>query len=187
MKQIDLTNVQEATDFQRIPAGAYICQITAAEDFPEKEYIKITYDIAEGEHKNHYSDLRKDHSDWEWAGAYVKSYKPKALPMFKRFCSAVSKSNGSYVFDGKINPDEKTLVGKKIGLVFREEEYWGNDGEKKTRLSVSKEFPISDLASQKVPPMKKLKDDDAAPATSSGSDDGFINVPEGIDSELPFA
>ena len=54
----------------------------------------------------------------------MKSYKPKALPMFKRFCSAVSKSNGNYVFDaGVVNSDEKTLVGKLIGLIFQEEEY----------------------------------------------------------------
>lgn len=183
MKAVDLTNVEEARDYPKLPAGAYLCTISNAVDFPEKEYLKVSYDIAEGEFKGHFSQIRAEHPDWEWSGAYVKSYKPKALPMFKRFCSSVSKSNGSFVFDGgTVNQDEKTLKGKKIGLVLREEEYWGNDGEKKVRLSVHKEFPIDQIATQKVPPIKKLKDDDA----TAQDDDGFTNVPEGIDEEIPF-
>ena len=94
MKKIDMTNVQEAGEFKTLPAGAYICVITAVEDVPNKEYLKVSYDIDAGEFKYYYSSIRLNHPDWSWAGAYVKSYKPTALPMFKRFCSAVSKSNG---------------------------------------------------------------------------------------------
>ena len=71
----------------------------------------------------------------------------------------MSHSNGNYVFDLKNNSDEQTLVGKYIGLVFREEEYYGNDGEKKTRLSISGEFSVDKLADQKVPKTKTLKED----------------------------
>ena len=91
-------------------------------------------------------------------------------------CSAVSKSNGKFVFDGSTNADESTLVGKKIGLVFQEEEYYGNDGEKKTRLIVNKECAIADLSTQKVPALKALKEDEGAaiannlPANSEGKD-----------------
>ena len=91
--------------------------------------------------------------------------------MFKRFCSAVSKSNGNYVFDAKTNADEQTLVGKKIGLVFGEEEYYSNSGEKKTRLYVAREYTLEDITAGKfkVPETKKLKEEDnsfvAPPAT----------------------
>ena len=50
MKHIDMTNVQEAGEFDRLPAGAYACVIRNAEDFSQKEYLKITYDIAAGKY-----------------------------------------------------------------------------------------------------------------------------------------
>ena len=178
MKSVDLTNVQEAGDYKRPSPGAYVCTIISAEDVPKSEYLKITYDIAEGELKGYYYQMREDHPDWSNVGILYKSYKPKALGMFKRFCSAVSKSNGKYVFDGQNNADEKTLAGKKIGLVFQEEEYYGNDGEKKTRLVVNKECAVADVASQKIPPLKQLKEDSSSFVNNIPDDpDGVGAVP----------
>lgn len=183
MKKIDMTNIQEAGDFTTLPAGAYICVIRNVEDFEDREYLKVTYDIAEGEFKGYYDDIRSNHPDWSWSGAYVKSYKEKALPMFKRFCSAVSKSNGNFVFDGNtVNADERSLIGKKIGIVLGEEEYWSNSGEKRSRLYVSKEFPVDKLAEQKIPNKKLIQDDAADPAALSQ----FVNVPAGSDDSIPF-
>lgn len=159
MKSINLTDVKEATESKRLPAGVYLCVILDVEDVTDKEYLKVTYDIMRGEYAGHFNTIRKEHPDWSWVGAYVKSYKPKALPMFKRFCTAVTKSNPGYVFDGQINTDEKTLIGKGIGLVLGEEEYYGNDGEKRTRLYVAREFPIDDFGNQKVPALKTVKDE----------------------------
>ena len=183
MKHIDMTNVKESGEFINLTAGAYICVIRNVEDFEDREYLKVTYDIAEGEFKGYYDDLRSNHPDWSWSGAYVKSYKEKALPMFKRFCSAVSKSNGNFVFDGNtVNADERTLIGKRIGLVLGEEEYWSNSGDKRTRLYVSKEFPIDKIADQKIPNKRLLEDE----SSKSESISEFVNVPEGANSEIPF-
>lgn len=177
MKKIDMTNVQEAGEFKRPGAGAYICGITKVEDVSDKEYLKVTYDIIEGEFKGYYKEMRENNPEWAWAGAYVKSYKTAALPMFKRFCTAVSRSNGNFVFDGNtVNADEQTLVGKKIGLLFGEEEYYGNDGELKTRLYVVREFSIDKLNEQKVPEIKKIKED--KPKDSSANAE-WMKVPEG--------
>lgn len=187
MKKIDMTNVQEAGEFTRLPAGAYECTITAVEDVADREYLKVSYDIATGEFANYYGNQRAEHPDWAWVGAYVKSYKTKALPMFKRFCSAVSKSNGSFVFDGNaINADEKTLVGKKIGLVLREEEYYSNSGDLRTRLIVHKEFPVDQIDKQKVPDVKKLEGT-TVKYTQPGdpAQTGFMTIPDNVD-EVPF-
>ena len=182
MRKIDMTNVQEAGEFNTLPAGAYVCKITAVNDIEAKEYLKVSYDIAKGEYSGYYAGIRENHPDWEWVGAYVKSYKPAALPMFKRFCSAVSKSNGNYVFDGgKVNADEKTLIGKVIGIVLREEEYYSNSGDVKTRLVVHTECPIDKLSSQKIPGIKKLKEEPEKP-----SSDGFMNIPDSNGEEIPF-
>lgn len=181
MKRVDMTNVKEAGDFERVPAGAYICKITAVEDFPNKEYLKVSYDIDAGPFEGYYEKTRADHPEWAWTGAYVKSYKTKALPMFKRFCSAVSKSNGNFVFDGNtVNSDEQTLIGKRIGLVFQDEEYYSNSGDKRMRLIVYKEFPIDKLSEQKVPKAKLL------PEEPQGVD-AFMSIPDGMDEEMPFA
>lgn len=186
MKRVDTTNINAAGEFSRPTAGAYICVIRNVIDTPDKEYLRITYDIAEGEFKGYYDDLRSNHPDWGNIGSYTRSYKATALPFFKRFCSAVSKSNGNFVFDGNtINADERTLIGKKVGIVFQDEEYYGNDGNKKTRLIVNKEFPIDQIASQKTPAPKKLSEPAASGSASSSSD--FMNIAEGTDAEIPFA
>lgn len=180
MKKIDMTNIQEAGEFSRPAPGAYHCVIKSVEDISEKEYLKVGYDIAEGEYKDYYTNLRKDHPDWAWSGVYVKSYKQAALPMFKRFCSAVSKSNGSFVFDGgAVNSDEKTLVGKHIGIVLQEEEYYSNSGDKRTRLIVYSECPVDKIADQKVPKLKALKEEQS----SSFVNEGFTAANE---AEVPW-
>lgn len=185
MKKIDLSNVKEAGESRRLPAGAYICKITDVQDIAGKEYLKVTYDIAAGEYAGHYDEIRAEHPDWAWIGAYSRSYKPKALSMFKRFCTAINKSNGAYIFDcGAINADERTLIGKKIGLLLQEEEYYTNSGDLSTRLIVNKEFPIDQLDAQEVPPIKKLKENASAPA--AGVNTGFIDVSDGDADEVPF-
>lgn len=181
MRKIDMTDVKEAGEFKRPEAGAYRCIITDVEDIKEKEYLKVFYDINDGEFKGYYTEMRDNHPDWTWAGAYVKSYKPTALSLFKRFCSAVSKSNGNFVFDaGEVNAEEKTLIGKELGLVFQEEEYYGNDGSLKTRLNVYRECPVADLEKQKIP--DKKCEQRAQPVKAES-----VFVKAGVDEELPFA
>lgn len=190
MRQVNLENVQEAGEFERLRAGGYVCKITKVTDVPVNEntgkgdYLQIEYDISEGPHKDYYKQMEENLKFW--GGRYIRSYKEKALPMFKRMCSAVSKSNPGFIFDGgKQNSDEQTLVGKYIGLVLGEEEYIGNDGSKKTRLYVNTEKDISDIRSGKfkVPELKKLTNEGDNNTQSSND---FINIPEGVQEEIPF-
>ena len=190
MRQVNLENVQEAGEFERLGAGGYVCKITKVTDVTVNEntgkgdYLQIEYDIAEGPHKDYYKQMEENLKFW--GGRYIRSYKEKALPMFKRMCSAVSKSNPGFIFDGgKQNSNEQTLVGKYIGLVLGEEEYIGNDGSKKTRLYVNTEKDISDIRSGKfkVPELKKLANEDDNNTQSSND---FIDIPEGAQEEIPF-
>lgn len=181
MKKIDMTNVQASGEFSRPTAGAYICKITDVKDISDREYLKIFYDIDEGEFKGYYTEMRSNHPDWDWAGAYVRSYKETALGMLKRFCNAVSKSNGNYVFDaGAVNSDETTLIGKRVGIIFQEEEYYGNDGNIRTRIKPLREFEVDKLADQKVPELKRLSREGARDESNS------VFVPAGTDAEVPF-
>ena len=183
MKPItNIAEVQEAGDSKRLPAGGYVCKYTKVEDKAEKNYLYMEFDIAEGEYKGYFADLEERAGFW--AGKCYRSYTEKALPMFKRMCSAVTKSNKSFIFDGNKYCDESTLVGKLVGIVLGEEEYTGNDGSLKTRLYVVREISIEDLKAGKfkVPPLKKADDSN----NSSPSDDGFMNIPKDADEETPF-
>lgn len=184
MKPItNIAEVQEAGDGgQRLPAGGYVCKYTDVKDDPKKEYLYMEFDIAEGEFEDYFADLEERAGFW--AGKCYRSYKEKALPMFKRMCSAVTKSNKRFIFDGNEHADEKTLIGKYVGMLLGEEEYIGNDGSTKTRLYVVREMPIDDIKAGKfkVPELKKLSDN----AGTSKQPDDFMNIPQGTDEETPF-
>lgn len=185
MKPItNIASVQEATgESKRLPAGGYICKYTNVEDNAEKQYLYMEFDIADGEYKGYFEDL-EDRAGF-WAGRCFRSYKEAALPMFKRMCSAVTKSNKGFIFDGNEHCDESTLVDKKVGMLLGEEEYIGNDGSVKTRLYVVREMAVDEIKNGKfkVPALKKLEN---AVSNVGKSDDGFMNIPEGTDEETPF-
>lgn len=186
MKKVNLTDVQEATDFTRLPAGGYICKYTKVEDVEAKEYLYMEFDIAKGEFEGYYQSLFD--SAGFWGGRCYRSYKEKALPMFKRMCSAVSNSNNGFVFDGDTNADEQTLVGKLIGLVLCEEEYVGNDGNIKTRLYVDKECSVDDIVNNKfkIKDLKKLPDDEREKIEEGPTNTSFMDIPKDAKDDLPF-
>jgi hypothetical protein len=174
MKNIDLTNVQEATDFENLTTGGYIARITVAEDVEDKEYLRMEYDIADGKFKGYYGDLF-DRLNF-WGGRMIRSYKEKALPFFKSFITAVENSNKGYKWDS----DEQKLVGKLVGIVLAEEEYTGNDGTIKTRLYVATTRSVDAIKKGdfKVPEKKTL-----APAAPSKVPAGFTEIDP---DDIPF-
>ena len=183
MKAIDLNNVQEAQEFERVKPGGYVCVITSVEDMPEKEYLKIEYDIAAGDLKDYYRTLYNNRGFW--GASTIKSYKESALPFFKGFITAVEESNTGYHWDN----DESKLVGKKVGMVLGEEEYEAKDGSIKTRLYVSNIRSVQKITAHdfKVPALKKLKNSSYRdkPAQIPAGDMGdFAEVVN--DSDLPF-
>lgn len=133
----DWENIKETSDFKRLEPGAYICAIKVVEDVPEKEYLKVYFDIVKGDNKGYFqklydSDTRKD-KKWPIAGTLIRSYKESALSMFKGFITAIEKSNKNY----KWTFDEKSLVKKYIGLIIADEEYLNQKGQKKVRNYVA--------------------------------------------------
>lgn len=169
MKNIDLTNVEEAQEFKALPAGGYICRLNVVQDVPEKEYLKIEFDIDEGEFKGHYQKLFA--SRGFWAGRMFRSYKETALPFFKSFTTALEKSNPGYQWDS----DESNLVDKVIGIVLAEEEYIGNDGTVKTKLVADRVHSIEAIkkGDYKIPPKKLLA---GSPSLAQDSDPAGFNA-----------
>lgn len=161
MKKIDLKNVQEFTKFKN-PVGGFICEIKTVEDVPEKEYLRIGYDIAEAlndEQKEFVGmyEKRKKERDFDYPTTVV-SYKENSLPFFKGFVTALENSNKGYTWDN----DETQFVGKRIGFVIGEEEYEGQDKngapKVKVRTYVAERHSVQAIKEGdfEVPEFKKL-------------------------------
>ena len=187
MKQINnFENVQATTgEFTKLSTGGYICKITLVDDVPfdastnKGDYLKIEYDIAVGEFKDYYKEQYEKFGNF-WGGTLFRSYKEKALGMFKHFIDCVEKSNAGFVWTW----DEKTLMGKFVGLVLGEEEYENSNGEIKTRLYVSQVKTVEEIKNGdfKVPELKKIKKSTPAPSVSAPDFTVFDDTDDG----LPF-
>lgn len=157
MKKIEnFEQVKASGEFDQLKPGGYIGVLYKAEDESDKEYLKVSFDIAEGEFADYYKNL---HSQFNfWGGVFFRSYKEKALSMFKGFIKSVEESNPGYVW----NWDESTLKGKKVGLILQEEEFvqtgGAHAGELRTHLIVQKVVNVETIKSgkYKVPELKKL-------------------------------
>ena len=152
MRNIDWNMVEETKEFESLKPGGYVAIIKNAEDNPDKEYLKISYDIYDGEFKDYYQNLYK--AKEFWGGNFYRSYKETARGFFKAFLNAVKQSNVGFVF----NNDETNLRGKLVGLVLSEEEYEANDGTVKTRLYVSTVTNVENIKKGNfaVRPLKKM-------------------------------
>lgn len=163
-------------DGNRLPAGGYICRIVKVEDFPGKEYLKIGYDILEGEYAKYFEGVYERNGKQWWPANFFRSYKESALGFFKGFIEAIDMSNNTHYTDAiEGGFDEQNLVRKKIGLVIGYEEYRGNDGSIKERAYVAKNTSIQNIEDGKytVPALKQLKEDN-------------YTILESTDSDLPF-
>lgn len=157
MKKIEnFEEIKASSEFDSLKPGGYVCTLMEAKDESDKEYLKVSFDVAEGEFADYYRNLYKAMNFW--GGVFIRSYKEKALSMFKGFIKAVEESNVGYVW----NWDESTLKGKKVGLILQEEEYvptgGAHAGELRTRLIVQKVVNVETIKSGnfKVPKLKKL-------------------------------
>lgn len=150
-------NVEEAKEFPKLTPGGYIAFIKNVEDVTDKEYLKVSFDIAEGEFKNHFMDLYKSQNFW--GGSFFRSYKESAISFFKGFTTAVEKSNSGYKWDW----NEQKLKGKLIGIVLQEEEYVPEQGkhagELRTRLIVQEVRSVDEIrkGNFNVKPKKTLE------------------------------
>ena len=121
-------NISATTMNDRMPAGGYVCVIKKCTDNPDRQCLTFEVDVVEGPWKNYAADTSERAGFWPLD--FVKSYKPKAQGFFKAMIEAIAQTNSGFVWDW----NEKKLIGKGVGIVFREEEYEGRDGKVKTRL-----------------------------------------------------
>ena len=172
---------------QQMTPGGHICKIVALRQETSKNgnpMIVVAFDIDEGSeldgfYKAKLKDQQKQNKDSKWQGVIrflLYSKDGGTNPYFKGFVKSLEESNAGYHWDW----DERSPAGKKIGIVFREEEYMQ---ETQIRSSV-KAWRVRSvqaiLDGVPVPPKKLLETQAAQPFDPKA---GFVAVE---DDELPF-
>ena len=132
-------NVQEYTVREKLPVGAYVCKVkqVAVQQNSYGQVLCLLFDIAEGEHQGFYQRYfasQTNATEKKWRGV-IRVWIPqddgsdkdeKTKRAFKGMVTSFEESNTGY----KWNWEETTLVGKTVGIIFRNEEWeWqGNTG-----------------------------------------------------------
>lgn len=182
-------NIQESTTFKRLKPSGYICKILKVEDYPDKEYLKIYFDVNRGEDKGYFKsqfekDTRKERK-WPNAGTFIRSYKDSATSMFKGFINAIEKSNKGYQW----NFDEKTLVNKVVGLIIADEQYQNQKGQVRVRNYVAAVRSVETIekGEYEIPALKELTTTKAttAPANEPIPDFGDVFNTTPTDTSTP--
>lgn len=157
IKPKDWDTVEETeTGSSGVPKGIYPVKIVAVKDITEKQYLEIKFDIAKGEYEGVFSRMSNGDLDkWSNQGIYRASYKESATVFFKRFITAVQKSNKNYLWDW----DEQSLKNKFFVAVMGEEEYmWEGELRLAVRIQSCRSLEALQKGEIKEPQLKKLKE-----------------------------
>lgn len=161
-------NVKSSDDFETLEPGGYVCKIIAVEDNENKQYLKIAYDIAEGDLAGYWQRFAERKGNWR--GDFYRSYKDSAAGMFKGFINAVEGSNDGFSWAW----NEQDLVGKLVGFVIGDEEYVATDGSIQRWPKVRTVKTIQDIRDGKfrMPETKKVEPEPTViPASPLNNDD----------------
>ena len=190
----DWENVKAASEFVPLPAGGYIVELKNAKIKEYKsqngdsfERFEVALDIAEGEFKDYYANdyCNQTGEDKKWKGV-LRFYMPKddgsekdewTKSRFKSFIEAVEDSNPGYHWGW----EESTLRGKKIGCLFRLEE-WEYNGKTGKKAQPFKAVSVEKIKSGnfKIPKEKLLEKNASAPTAPTPE---FRDIP---DEDVPF-
>ena len=187
---------------EQVTPGGHVVKILNASigEYNGKEQLILCFDVDEGTEFDgifrRQFDIIKKRGDgtkipqWPINGTFkqfTRDYNDstKTNPYFKGLIQAVCDSNARYVWDW----NERSLVGKYVGLIFREEEYATKDtGEIRTTVRAFACCPAADAPDKEPPKKKEYKgprpQGGAATGTATAATNtGFTDVPE---DDLPF-
>ncbi len=162
MKQFSGFKAEKASSGREIlPAGGYVCEIKSAKEeiFDWGSRLALAIDVVEGEYAGFFKkDFDgNDREDKKWRGIYRLSI-PKddgsekdgwTKRTFGNFIYAVQESNPGYTW----NWDEKTLKGKKVGVLYRNKE-WEYNGRSGWTTEAAGSAPIEDVRKGVCKPLK---------------------------------
>lgn len=182
-------------EFMSLPAGCYVCvvkQVSVTQSQKGREQIAVLFDIAEGEQRGFYQKqfdiAKRQNPNAKWKGVHKQIMDGSSLPFFKGLITSIEKSN-NFQFPWGKEGNEKTLAGKQFGAVMGREQFLTEDNKKAFATKIFQVRSVDGLKDAKVPEDKLLDETAAAaqkPQYGPADADGFMDIPDGIDEELPF-
>lgn len=192
---------QASGEYVKVELGGHYAQIKQVSEIKSKtgkDMIVVLFDFCppdnqEGYFSQSYNNDTRTDKKWPFNGTkyiMINDYEDpkKTSRQFKTFCTCVEKSNNCEIQWGG-SEWSKQFRGKKIGVVFGEEE---NEYDGRTFMRrVPKWFcSVENVATQSVPEPKYLNGKSATTRTAETSanttSDGFMAIPDGFDEEIPF-
>lgn len=180
--------------YQALPKAAYVIKIKAAKEEQNRSgngsHLRIAFDIAEGEYRAYYQNQFNGNSseDKKWPNDAIfrmtvptDSSESWVWDTWNSFFADLEDSNNGFVFNG----DPKTLKDKLIGakMHIEQSEYQGRIYNH-TRMKWT--CVAADVRNNKagaLPQDKLIATTSVKPSTDS---DGFMNIPDEVDEEVPF-
>ena len=188
----DYASTQSYGEYKQLPKGGYVLKVLGV-DLKENsigQYVTLHCDIAEGDHKQHFTDDYKIQrgEDKRWRcnffinvpnddGSEKDGWTKRK---FKTIIEAFEDSNDGYHFDW----DEQKLKGKLIGGLFNIRQYEKRDGSVGSATNLARLCKVSLIREGTYTlPADKIIDAKQLVVTNA---DGFMDIPEGSGDELPF-
>lgn len=192
-------NAKVQGEFTPVELGGHYLVIKGVEEMKSKNgkpMLKVYIDFAQNDKQSGYffeqfkNDIQPNKKWPNQATQYIlaEDDKGQCTSQIKTFCTCVEHSNerfSCWMPNGEF--DFANIKNKKLGGVFGEQMDFYDGKEKKKR--VLRWFCSSDkVTDAQIPDMsetaayKAYKEKGGMPA----SPDGFMNIPDGIDEELPF-
>lgn len=194
--------MQKPNSYNKVSTGGYIppqvgghkCvikQVTETKNSKGKDMIVVVFDFAPDDvqpeffSKEFKDDVRPD-KKWPHIGtAYINTEDQdgKCSKRFKRFVTSFEKSNNCDAIWGEKFAGQ--FKNKKIGAVFgqKENEY---NGKVTMRNELRYFCDIDKAEGAAVPDPIYLEKKSVQGGTGSGSSDGFMNIPDGVEDSIPW-
>ena len=178
--------VQAGGDYTPIELGGHKLIIKAIEEATAStgtKYLKVSFDTASDDAQpNYYAEQWKNDTrdNKKWGGIamiFPTDREGKTSKTFKQFCTSIERSNNSKIQWGA--GFENSIVGKVIGGVFGEEEYYNANGEVKTARKLFWWRSTDGIKDATIPDKRTVEK-----PVDNGTD--FISIPDGIEVDLPF-
>lgn len=138
-KFYDTTEIQAET-IKKLKDGMYygsiVNAITREVQLKDRrtKVLTISFDIDEGEFKDYFKLKYENSKEKRWSCTMdfflddeqaTEEQRKRSTKKLKTFISCVEKSNDGYTFDW----DERSLINKKVGLVFGLREFYSKDNK----------------------------------------------------------
>ena len=188
-------------DFTPVELGGHyatIKQVSERQSKTGRDMVVVLFDFCKpdkqaGYFADQFNRSDKEDKKWPFAGTkyiMVNDYEDpnKTSRAFKTFCTCVEKSN-DYTITWGGNNWASQFKGKNIGIVYgaEEQEYEGKISMRHVPKWFCKYDKVTD---QSIPDPKYLNGSSPARASNANTQktdsDGFMNIPDTDDEEIPF-